>query len=205
MTTIPPSGSMLGTPHSGSFSSSPSEVLPSSVPISSLSTPPEKLAWFQSDFRPHFDKWVIGPINRLVREEDALIGFILMACAIDYLAGFWWGESTKGKVQEAYSNFIDAYFPKGRYDAIGLYDSLRNGLVHMFTIKNKKYALTHNNPGCHLKVDRNGQIILNAGDFRDDLITAKERYFTDVEEEPYLLDKVLERYSRDGFLRSDLL
>jgi hypothetical protein len=75
----------------------------------------------------------------------------------------------------------------------------------MFTIKNKKYALTHNNPGFHLKNDRNGQIILNAGDFRDDLIAAKERYFADVEAKPDLLDKVLDRFNRDGFLDLGLL
>lgn len=128
-----------------------------------------------------------------------------MTCAIDYLAGFWWGKSTKGKVETAYTSFIDEYFPKGRYDASGLYNSLRNGLVHMFTIKNKKYALTHNNSGLHLKNDSNGQIILNAGDFRDDLIVAKERYFSDVEIKPDLLDKVLNRHDRDGFLHLDSL
>jgi hypothetical protein len=160
----------------------------------------QKLAWFQNDFRPRFDGWVIGPIDRLVHTPDALIGFIFMACAIDYLAGFWWGKSTKGQGEPAYTGFIDAYFPKGRYDAKGLYDSLRNGLVHMFTIKNKKYGLIHNEPGFHLKTDQNGQIILNAGDFRDDLVAAKERYFDDVEKNPNLLDKAWDRYSRDGFL-----
>jgi hypothetical protein len=79
-----------------------------------------------------------------------------MTCAIDYLAGFWWGKSTKSKVQVAYTGFIDAYFPKGRYGANGLYDSLRNGLVHTFTIKNKKYALIHNRPDMHLKNDTAG-------------------------------------------------
>ena len=160
----------------------------------------EKLAWFRNYFRPHFDEWVIGPINRLVHTQDPLIGFILMACAIDYLAGFWWGKNTKGQVEDAYTGFVNEYFPKGRYDAGGLYDSLRNGLVHMFTIKNKKYALTHNNPSFHLKIDRNGQTILNAGDFRDDLLVAKECYFDDVEAKPGLLDRVLDRYNRDGFL-----
>jgi hypothetical protein len=123
-----------------------------------------------------------------------------MACTIDYLAGFWWGKNTKGQVEAAYTGFIDAYFPPNRYDSKGLYDSLRNGLVHMFTIKSKKYTLTHNNPSFHLKVDCNGQIILNAGDFRDDLVAATERYCDDVEAKPDLLDKVLDHYNRDGFL-----
>lgn len=183
MSTLPTSGSKFESASPGSTSSHI-----------------EKLKWFRDDFRPHFNSWIFGPINRLVITRDALIGFIFMACAIDYLAGFWWGKSTKGQVEDAYTKFIDEYFPSGRYDAKALYDSLRNGLVHMFTIKGKKYILTHNNPHLNLKTDRNGQIILNAANFRDDLIAASERYFDDVEAKPDLLDKLLDRYKRDGFL-----
>lgn len=183
MTTPPASGSLInpqdfdGSPAGGST--------------------PRELVWFRSYFRPHFDDWVFGPIDRLVYGQDALIGFIFMACAIDYLAGFWYGKSTK---KTAYTDFIDQYFPKGRYDAMGLYDSLRNGLVHLFTIKNRKYALTHNNPHLHLEVAASGQIFLNAGGLRDDLHAAKERYFNDVEARADLLDRLLKRYNREGFL-----
>ena len=186
MTTPPTSGSLInpqdfdGSPLGGS--------------------PPQKLVWFRTYFRPHFDDWVFGPIDRLVHAQDALIGFIFMACAVDYLAGFWLGKSTKRNVEKVYVDFINQYFPEGRYDAKGLYDSLRNGLVHMFTIKNKEYALTHNNPHLHLKVDANGQMVLNAGDLRDDLHAAKERYFNDVEASADLLDRLRERYNREGFL-----
>jgi len=159
-----------------------------------------KLYWFRDYFRPHFNEWVFDPIDRLVPSQDALIGFIFMACAIDYLAGFWWGKSTKNQGKAAYTGFINSYFPPGRYDAEGLYDSLRNGLVHMFTIKNKKYTLTHNNPHLHLKRDPYGQVILNAEDFRNELVGAKERYFDEVEARSDLLDKVLDRYARDSFL-----
>lgn len=160
----------------------------------------DKLDWFRNCFRPHFDDWVFGPIDRLVPSDDALIGFIIMACAIDYLASFLHGKSTQGRVKAAYTRFIADYFPTGRYDAKGLYDSLRNGLVHLFTIKDRKYVLTHNHPELHLKPDNGGQIILNAADFRDDLTLAKEAYFSDVETRADLLNKLLERYLRDGFL-----
>lgn len=200
MSTTSPSASKLKPSEPDGSKVSPSGSPPPSIPISATSPRPQKLDWFRNHFRPHFDDWVIGPINRLVHTQDALIGFIFMACTIDYLAGFWWGKSTKGQVEAAYIGFIDEYFQKSRYDAKGLYDSLRNGLVHMFTIKNKKYALTHNNPSLHLNIDLNGQIILNAGDLRDDLIAARERFFDDVEAKPKLLDKVLDRYNRDGFL-----
>ena len=177
----------------GKSPSSPTSPVPTSCHA-------DRLSWFRNEFRPHFNKWVFGPIDRLVPSQDALIGFIVMACAIDYLAGFWWGKDTKGKVQVAYTGFIDAYFAKGRYDAKGLFDSLRNGLVHMFTIKNKKYALIHNRADMHLKCDTAGQIILNAADFRDDLATARDKYFDEVESNPDLLDKLWDRFNRDGFL-----
>lgn len=161
---------------------------------------PDKVAWFRDNFRPHFENWVVKPINRLVPSEDALIGFIFMSCTIDYLAAFLRGESTRGKDRDSYMKFICDYFPQGRYDAAALYDSLRNGLVHLFTIKGKKYVLTHNQPSLHLKTDSKGQIVLNAENFRDDLLGAKEKYFTAVQASAALLDKLEERLSRDGFL-----
>lgn len=161
----------------------------------------DKLTWLNDYFRPHFNEWVMGPIERLVPSRDALIGFILMACSIDYLAGFWWGESTSGKVNEAYPGFIRAYFPGDTYDPEGIYDSLRNGLVHMFTIKAKRYALTHNNRELHLKENENGQVLLNAENFADDVAAAKERYFAAVQTDEDLLNKLIDRYNRDGFLK----
>ena len=160
----------------------------------------EKLAWFRHYFRPHFVDWVFNPIDRLVPSQDALIGFIVMTCAIDCLAGFWWGTNTKNKVRDTYVKFIDEYFPPKQYDADGLYDSLRNGLVHMFTIKDKKHALTHNQPHLHLKIATTGHTMLNAENFRDDLVLAREKYFDEVEANPELLDRLVERYSREGFL-----
>jgi len=142
---------------------------------------------------------IFEPINRLVYSQDALIGFIFMACVIDYLSGFWRGKSTKKEVKPSYTGFIKRYFPKDKYDEEGLYDSLRNGLVHMFTIKNKKYALVHNHSELHLK-KKSGQLILNAGDFFKDLKIATEQYFNDIEITTELLDKLVERFTRDGFL-----
>ncbi len=168
--------------------------------IDSSSPHSEKLGWFSHKFRPHFNEWVFSPIARLVSSDDALMGFIVMACAIDYLAGFWLGESTVHKVRRAYTGFIDMYFPTGRYNASGLYESLRSGLLHMFTIENRTYALTHGRPDLHLRRDPYGQIVLNAEDFLDDLISARERYFNDVEANPNLLDNAIVRYNRDGFL-----
>ena len=162
-----------------------------------------KLIWFH-DFRPHFNYLVIDPIKRFtLKMDDMLICFVFMSCCIDYLAGFWWGENRDtGMVRQAYTGFINEYFrPRGLYNAKGIYDSLRNGLVHLFTIKNSIYELTFDEPHRHLTISHNGFIVLDAGSFRNDLIAAANRYFDDVEKNPLLLDKAFQRYERDGFVR----
>lgn len=160
----------------------------------------KNLNWFRDTFRPHFDKWIIGPIDRLVSSDDALIGFILMSCAIDYLAGFWRGQTKSGETGKNYREFVDEYFPKSRYQSNDLYDSLRNGLVHMFSIRKKKYALKHNRSDLHLEKDTEERIILNARNFRDDLVNAKDSYFNDVEKSPKLFALFKKRYDCWGFL-----
>jgi hypothetical protein len=167
-----------------------------------LNIPDGKCIWFQ-DFRPHFNYLVLDPIRRFpLKMDDMLIGFVFMSCSIDYLSGFWWGENRElGMVRQAYVGFIHEYFrPRGLYNAKGIYDSLRNGLVHLFTIKNKIYELTFEEPQRHLTVSHNDLMVLNAGSFRNDLIDAANRYFDEVEKNPQLLDKAFQRYERDGFV-----
>lgn len=159
-----------------------------------------KLMWFKNDFRPHFDEWVIAPAARMIAMPEGMPAFIWLACTIDWLAGFWWGKSTKNVVKKAYTGFIKEYFPINSYDPEALYDSLRSGLVHMYTIKHKKYALTHQHPEIHLKPNREGYELLNLEDFFQDLIMAKNKYFDAVERDVMLLDKAIERHTRDGFL-----
>lgn len=167
-----------------------------------LNIPDGKRIWLR-DFQPHFNSLVLDPIQRFsLKIDDTLVGFVFMSCCIDYLSGFWWGDSKEiGMVRQAYVGFINEYFrPRGLYDAKGLYDSLRNGLVHQFTIKNKMYELTFDEPQRHLTVNFNGFIVLNAGSFRNDLINASHLYFNELKKNPQLLDKAFQRYERDGFI-----
>jgi hypothetical protein len=194
---------------SGSAASSTSGPSPSGSragksehpPTRSAATGPdqqEKLKWFRDYFCPHFDAWVIEPIDRLV-SSDALIGFLLMACTIDYLAGYWCGQRAHRK---GYIDFINKYFPAKGYDAKRaeqLYDCLRVGLVHNFTIHNAAFVLTQDHPELHLKPRSSQVTILNAGDFRDDLITAKNEYFKAVIADPTLLKNAYRRYTEVGF------
>ena len=172
-------------------------------PSEYLNIPDGKRIWF-NDFQPHFNSLVLDPIKRFpLKMDDMLIGFVFMSCCIDYLSGFWWGEESEiGMARQAYVGFINEYFlPRGRYNAKGIYDSLRNGLVHLFTIKNKMYELTFDEPDKHLTISHNNFIVINASNFRDDLIDAANRYFKDVKKNPQLLDKAFQRYERDGFIQ----
>jgi hypothetical protein len=140
-------------------------------------------------------------IEGLLAKEEPLIAFIVVSCAIDWLAGFWWGRTTRRAVKQAYTGFVETYFPPGKYEAEALYDSLRNGLVHLFAIKNRKYALVHDKPEWHLRKTSDGrQVVLNVEDFVGDWVAAKDKFFDAVERDPVLLDKALDRYDRDGFL-----
>ncbi len=167
----------------------------------SLLTDAQKLTWFKK-FRPQFDEWVEAPTQRMIavvdKEALAMPAFIWLACAIDWLAGFWYGGS-QGNVKQAYVGFISAYFPP-KYDAIELYDSLRNGLVHSYTIKNKKYGLTHHEPENHFRSNENGTVVLNLEDLFQDWRLAKNAYFDAVENDPELLEKAFNQYCLEGFL-----
>jgi hypothetical protein len=106
------------------------------------------------------------------------------------------GESHK----KDYIEFINLYFTPGKYDSRGIYESLRCGLVHKFTIMGKKYGLTHNYPARHLRSTRDNQIVLNASSFGDDLWNAAQKYFDEVEADPQKLQKLIERFNKYGFL-----
>lgn len=158
------------------------------------------LSWFRTEFRPQFEILVVKPAQHMVQNsETKMPAFVWIACAIDWLAGFWWGKSTKNANKDSYTGFINAFFPVNTYDPDNLYDSLRNGLIHMYTIKNVKYLLTDGNPSLHLEM-RYGQQILNLENFFADFMVAKEKFFEKVEQDPKLLENVIERYRRDGFL-----
>ena len=166
-------------------------------------TQAEKLTWFKTDFRPHFDEWVGGTADRMVKASDdvgvAMPAFIWLTCSIDWLAELWWGKSTRGNVRKAYTGFLKTYFSTA-YNPDYLYDSLRNGLVHSFTIKSGHYALKHRAPEIHLRANSQGYVLLNLENFYQDWLDAKNRFFNDIENNSDMLTRAYERVTRDGFL-----
>jgi len=149
----------------------------------------------------NFDKWIFGGLVALSKSKGVCLTFVIMACAIDYLASFNVGGKTKNK---DYINFLGEYdwFVK-KYNPTDIYESLRCGLVHNFTIHGGKFALTHNHPEQHLTKHK-GQIILNYEDFYCDLKRLKEEYFEKVEDpKGGKIANFMNRYERLGFLLTE--
>lgn len=175
-----------------------------SDPCHPSSSGSDKAIWFKDTFRPHFDKWVTARIDRLL-VCDPLAAILFTACAIDYLACFSVGARAN---ESGYTKFVERYFPKNpdgteRYEPLGLYDSIRNGLVHNFTIRRRKYTLTNSQPRLHLQSAPSGQTYLNAESLRDDFVIAKDDYFDKVQSSVALLNLLVNRYCdphEGGFL-----
>lgn len=166
-------------------------------------TDAQKLQWFKNDFRPHFDEWVEAPAKRMIAADDsvgvAMPAFIWLICAIDWLAGYLYGGPTDNVNRASYIRFINEYFPKQKYDAQSMYEKLRCGLVHMYTIKDNRYALTHRRPEFHLYLGDGGLEVINLEDFYADWSFAKNSYFDAVERNSVLLEKAYNRH-QSGFL-----
>jgi len=143
-------------------------------------------------------EWVISDIERAsIKGEAKTAGFILISCAIDFLATLHKGTKSNGKV---YSQFIDAFFEdKDVYKGRELYDCLRCGLVHNYTIHDSKYILTHGHPDRHGELD-GGKIILNLENFFDDLVKAKQRYLARLKASKDLQENVKRQVSKVGVL-----
>jgi len=149
----------------------------------------------------NFDKWIFGGIEALSKSKGVCLTFVIIACAIDYLAGFNIGKQTDGK---DYIDFLEEYdwFTK-KYNPTDIYKSLRCGLVHNFTIHGGKFDLTHNHPELHLTTPK-GQTILNYEDFYRDLRRLKEEYFEKVKAPGGgKLASFMNRYEKLGFLLTE--
>jgi len=152
----------------------------------------------------NFNKWIFGGLIALSKSKGVCLSFVIIACAIDYLASFNYGGDTTGHAREAYTDFLKEYewFTK-KYNPEDIYDSLRCGLVHNFTIHGGKFTLTHNHPELHLTTHK-GQIVLNYEDFYCDLKRLKEEYFEKVKDpKDGKIANFMKRYSVLGFLATE--
>lgn len=145
-----------------------------------------------------FDRWIIEGIRAVSKSSGVSLAFVLIACAIDYLAGFWAGKDANKK---DYINFLSANYEfSAKYSPKDIYESLRCGLVHNFTIHNGAYALTSDNPQNHLRQATTNHIFLNLEDFFKDFIKLKEAVFGKAKSNEKARELFIKRFRKIGFL-----
>ena len=150
----------------------------------------------------HVYNWGFGDIVRASIEGNAkLAGFILGACLIDALAGFYAGvtkETCKYGSGERFKQFVGKYMT--RYDANNLWVDLRCGLVHSYA-SGKSYAFTDaNRAGYHFDKRPDGMTILNLEDFLADIKHAFAEYRKDVLSDDALFVKAETRVGSLGIM-----
>lgn len=113
--------------------------------------------------------------------EAKMAGFILGACFIDTLAGYYAGLDDPKKQGSGirFKEFVDQYLKK--YDSEKLYTDLRCGLVHSYTVHNGTFAFTDaNKAGFHFDKTPRKTIILNLEDFVIDIKEAYRLFRSDI-------------------------
>jgi hypothetical protein len=126
--------------------------------------------------------WAYKDIERAsVKGEAKLAGFILGACFIDTLAGFYFGinrSMSKNNSGKRFTTFVKKYLK--RYNAEKLWEDLRCGLVHSYA-EGGTYVFTDaNKAGYHFNKIKDGRILLNLEDFCADLREAYRLYRNDI-------------------------
>jgi hypothetical protein len=140
--------------------------------------------------------WAYRDIERAsIYGEAKLAGFILGACFIDALAGFYEGvdrNHVKNNSSRRFTNFVKKYLSE--YDAQKLWTDLRCGLVHSYAA-GTTYAFTDaNKAGFHFSKAPNGMLILNLEDFLADLRKAYSKLRDDILTDKKIFNNALKRY-----------
>ncbi len=152
-----------------------------------------------------FDGWVedsIFYIYQGLKEDKSnkttpLMAYLLVSCAIDFIAGFYAGRDTKNStgLGKQYKDFVRNFM--AGYDEDILYKHLRCALAHNFALGD--ILLTHNNSSVHLKKYK-GVLALNFENFFNDYKIAVEKYFSMLDIDIDLQNKFLKRYNSGGVL-----
>lgn len=148
--------------------------------------------------------WAFNDIQKAAMQGDAkMAGFILGACFIDALSGFYSGlirKDMKSGSAKRFKNFVKKYLPK--YDPELLYGDLRCGLVHSYSAGETYVFTDANKAGKHFEVTSTGKIILNLEDFILDLHNAYNNYRKDILENFDIFKKAEERFHSIGIMQS---
>ncbi len=143
-----------------------------------------------------------GDIERILPPNPNLAVFILGACFIDAMASFRFGVTKEmikdGKIGERFKNFVKEYLPK--YNADDLWDSLRCGLVHLYTAYGK-YAFANKKRHFHHRKDNRGRTIINDEDFCEELKDVYEKLKDDILNNKEVYLNATKRLNSMGIMR----
>src|SRR6266700_1184185 len=149
-----------------------------------------------------YKTWVLGSIKRTYEatkdtqeKSTPLAAFILVSCAIDFLAGFMCGITSfspqPGESSKNYKAFVTKYLPQ--YDPVDVYNHIRCRLAHNYTIGGD-VALTHRNLAAHDPCGTKGRKIINFENFFADFQEAASAYFKELASDSALQAKFANRY-----------
>lgn len=155
------------------------------------------------DVRQKYETWILGSIGETFEAtkygqggSTPLAAFILVSCAIDFLAGFMCGIASfqpgRGESSKNYKAFVTRYLPQ--YDPEDIYNNIRCRLAHNYTI-GQNVGLTHLNPRLHDPMGTRGRRIINFEDFCADFRAAADAYFDDLASDAGLQAAFLTRYA----------
>jgi hypothetical protein len=128
----------------------------------------------------HFSQMYLNGIPHLIRDETAILSFVVTLCATEALAGYRYANTLGKNSGARFNAFVSAYFPPEYAPfASGRLWRFRCRLVHGFSPAG--FALVHYHREVHLTTERRtNNPFLNAEDFYDALRSASHKFFAEV-------------------------
>ncbi len=133
-------------------------------------------------------------IDRASKGEAKLGAFILGACFVDAMAGFYNGidrKEAKTRSGLRFKGFVEEYLQQ--YDSQKLSEDLRCGLVHSYA-EGGSYEFTHSQPQLHFMKSSRERTILNLEDFLKNLREAYDGFRKDILSKKDIFDRAKRRY-----------
>lgn len=156
-----------------------------------------------------FVKLALEDIKRALEANTNLGVFILGACFIEVLAGFYFGQEYRDdrknspKNGERFKKFVKRYL--NQYNANDLWKSLRCGLVHSYVVDGK-YAFTNKKSDQHFKLTPNKKLrIINDQNFYSALKKAYRKFKKEILTKPKIFKRVHKRYNSLKIMRIGLI
>jgi hypothetical protein len=145
------------------------------------------------------ESFIIRDVRKAVERDELETGLIILTLVgVECLGSYFTGEKAD---KAPFTAFMKAYFPAPYHNiADDIYASLRNGLMHDYTIKNDRFILVRNTDDKrHLQIV-DSKIVFNRAVFASDFLDAWERFSTDVMATPGLATRVHRRIHAGRFL-----